>query len=98
LAAKVTIAFQKAADWVEAGHQEQAAKIQVENNFVPGDPVYNAAVLKRYSHAAEYASVSNAAKSLAVSIIVMQALGIVDKNINAEQLQKSSFVFLPGVR
>jgi NitT/TauT family transport system substrate-binding protein len=98
LAAKVTIAFQKAADWIEANHQEQTAKIQVENNFVPGNPAFNAAVLKTYSHAAEYSSVVNAAKAFAVSVKELQAVNIVDKNIDAEQLQKNSFVFLPGVR
>jgi NitT/TauT family transport system substrate-binding protein len=98
LAAKVTIAFQKAADWIEAGHHEEAAKIQVENNFVPGDPAFNATVLKTYSYAPAYSSAANAAQSFAVSVKELQALNIVDKNINPEQFQKNSLVFLPGVR
>ncbi|MDR1535380.1 MAG: ABC transporter substrate-binding protein [Planctomycetota bacterium] len=92
-AAKYTRAMQKAAAWVQ-GNQDEAARIQVEKNYVPGDPEFNAAVLKTFNY---IPSVKRAYEGFGVTAVELKDIGVLGEGVDIDYLQKNSFAFLPGV-
>ena len=87
LAAKYTRALQKASKWV-AEHPEESAQIQVEKKWVPGDPAFNAKILKTYNYIPSYQGAYDAFASTAKQ---MQHVGMLDSGIDVTGLQKESF-------
>jgi len=88
IAAKYTRAMQKASTWI-ASHQDEAAKIQVENKWVPGDPIFNAQVLKTYNY---IPSAKGAYDAFAITAKQLQQVGMLDGQIDVDALQKNSFL------
>jgi NitT/TauT family transport system substrate-binding protein len=93
LAAKYTRAMQKAAAWI-AKNQDETAQIQVEKKYVPGDPVFNASVLKTYNY---IPSVKGAYDAFGITAKQLQQIGILNASLNVENLHKNSFAFFKGV-
>ncbi|MDR1921735.1 MAG: ABC transporter substrate-binding protein, partial [Candidatus Adiutrix sp.] len=92
-AAKYTRAMQKASAWIQ-GHQDEVTQIQVEKNYVPGDPVFNASVLKTFNY---IPSVKGAYDAFGITARELQAIGILAADIDVSALRENSFVALPGV-
>jgi len=90
---KFTRAIQKASAYIQ-GHQEEITRIQIEKNYVPGDPVINAEVLKKFNY---IPSVSGAYKQFTVLAPQLQSIGMVSKDVDVVALQKNSFVELKGL-
>lgn len=93
LAAKYTRAVMKAAKWIEE-NSEEAAKIQLEKNYVTGELEFNAAILESYNY---IPSVSGGYDALTKSVEELQAIGIIRKETDAQALIDNSFVRLDGV-
>ncbi|HEX2946982.1 MAG TPA: ABC transporter substrate-binding protein [Clostridia bacterium] len=92
-ALKYTRAMQKASAWVQK-NQDETARIQVENKWVAGDAEVNAKILKTYNY---IPSVSGAYEAFGITAKQIQAVGMLDKGVDTEALQKNSFVTLDGV-
>ena len=92
-AAKYTRAVQKASAWIQK-NQDETAKLQVDNKWVAGDAIFNAAVLKTYNY---IPSVKGAYDAFGVTAKQLQDVGMLDKSIDVEALQKKSFILLKGV-
>ncbi|MDR0322282.1 MAG: ABC transporter substrate-binding protein [Treponema sp.] len=93
LAVKYTRAMQRAGEYVQ-GHQDEAARIQLENNWVAGDLEVNAQVLKTFYY---IPSVSRAYETFGIMAAELQAIGMLDKDVDVETLRRNSFVFLEGL-
>ncbi len=92
-AAKYTRAMQKASAWVQ-GNQDEATRIQVENKWVAGDAQTNAKVLKTFNY---IPSVQGAYDIFGIVAPQLQAVGMLDADVDVIALQKNSFVFLEGL-
>ena len=92
-AAALTRAIFKGAKWVSANPKE-IAQIEVDKKYVPGDPAVNAKILADYNF---NASVEGGANAVLVGAKEMKNIGVLDKDTDAEQLAKSSFVRLKGI-
>lgn len=88
IAAKYTRAMQAASAWI-AEHQDETAKIQVEKKWVPGDPVFNAAILKTYNY---IPSAKGAYDAFSITAKQLQQVGMLDDKVDVESLQKNSFL------
>lgn len=93
LAAKYTRAVMKAAKWIEE-NSEEAAKIQLDNDYVTGDLEFNARILESYNY---NPSVSGGYSALEKSVFELQEIGIIRKETDAQALITNSFVNLDGV-
>lgn len=93
LAAKYTRAVMKAAKWIEENPKE-AAKIQLDNNYVTGELEFNASILESYNY---NPTVSGGYDALVKSVNELQAIGIIRKETDAQTLIDNSFVKLNGV-
>ncbi|NPV92784.1 MAG: ABC transporter substrate-binding protein [Firmicutes bacterium] len=91
--AAVTRAILKAAEWVSK-NPEEAAKLSVDNKYVPGDYKVNADILAGYNY---QPSVDGGEKALAIAAKKMQEIGILDPSTNTDELAKKTFVRQPGV-
>lgn len=93
IAAKFTDACLKASAWV-AAHPEEAAKIQVEKDYVSGNADDNGAILKTYefrpSVQGGYDALVNVAKEL-------KDIGLLGENTDTDALVKRSFKKFDGV-
>jgi NitT/TauT family transport system substrate-binding protein len=87
MAARYTRAMQKASQWI-AENQDEAARIQVDKKWVPGDPVFNAKVLKTYNYIPSY---QGAYDAFAITAKQMQQVGMLDTAVDVDGLQKESF-------
>ncbi len=81
LADKFTTAIMKASQWVEE-NKDETAKIQVEKEWVSGDPEFNASVLKNYSYKP---SVNGGYEALKVTVPDLQAIGLINKDRDPEE-------------
>lgn len=81
LADKFTTAIMKASLWVEE-NKDETAKIQVEKDWVSGDPEFNASVLKNYSYKP---SVNGGYEALKVTVPDLQAIGLINKDRDPEE-------------
>jgi NitT/TauT family transport system substrate-binding protein len=88
IAAKYTRAMQKASAWI-AKNQDEAAKIQVEKKWVPGDPVFNASILKTYNY---IPSAQGAYDAFGITAKQLQQIGMLDKAVDVDALHKNSFL------
>lgn len=93
IAAKYTRAMQKASAWVQE-NQDEATRIQVENKWVAGDAETNAKVIKTYNY---IPSVQGAYDIFGIVAPQLQAVGMLDADVDVEALRKNSFVFLEGL-
>ena len=93
VAAKYTRAMQKASAWVQE-NQDETTKIQVENKWVAGDAETNAKVLKTYSY---IPSVSGAYDAFGITAKQLQQVGMLDKTVDVDALQKNCFATLDGI-
>jgi len=88
VAAKYTRAMQKASVWIQK-NPDEAAKTQVDKKWVAGDAAFNASVLKTYNF---IPSVSGAYDAFGITAKQLQEVGMLDKNVDADALQKKSFI------
>ncbi len=93
IATKYTRAMQKASAYVQQ-NQDEVAAIQIDNKWVAGDAELNASVLKTFSY---IPSVSGAYDAFAITAPQLQAVGMLDEDVDVEALLKNSFVFLEGI-
>ena len=93
LAEKYTRAVMKAAKWIEE-NPEEAAKIQLEHDYVTGELEFNARILDSYNY---NPTVSGGYDALVKSVNELQAIGIIRKETDAQALIDNSFVKLDGV-
>lgn len=92
-AAKYARAIQKAAHWV-AEHPDEAAQIQVDKKWVPGDPKLNGEVLATYDFRP---SGSGAKEALEVTAKDLKSLGLLKKDTDVAKLVERSYIHLDGV-
>lgn len=88
VAAKYTRAMQKASVWIQK-NPDEAAKTQVDKKWVAGDAAFNASVLKTYNF---IPSVSGAYDAFGITAKQLQEVGMLDKNVDVDALQKKSFI------
>ncbi|WP_052339854.1 ABC transporter substrate-binding protein [Gorillibacterium massiliense] len=93
VAAAFARAVQKGAHWVEE-HPEEAAKLQVDTKWVPGDPVLNGQVLASYDFRP---SGSGAKEALKLTAEDLKQLGLLKASTNIDELVERSYIHLPGV-
>jgi NitT/TauT family transport system substrate-binding protein len=93
IAEKYTRAMQKASAYIQ-GHQEEITRIQNEKNYIPGDPVTNAEVLKKFNY---IPSVSGAYKQFGIIAPQLQEVGMLSTDVNVEALRENSFVYFEGL-
>ncbi|SFL31994.1 ABC transporter substrate-binding protein [Pelosinus propionicus] len=93
IAAKYTRAMQKASAWIQK-NPDEAAKIQVDKKWVAGDAAFNASVLKTYNF---IPSVSGAYDAFGITAKQLQEVGMLDKGVDTDALQKKSFIKLKDV-
>lgn len=93
LAAKYTRAVMKAAKWIEE-NPEEAAKIQLEKEYVTGELEFNANLLASYNY---NPTVSGGYSALEKSVLDLYEIGILRKETDTQALIENSFVKLEGV-
>lgn len=93
IAAMYTRAMQKASAWVSA-NQDEAARIQVENNWVQGDAEENAEVLKTFNY---IPSVSKTYEAFGPTAQQLQEVGLLDASVDINELWENSFAFFDDV-
>ncbi|GHV52676.1 ABC transporter substrate-binding protein [Deltaproteobacteria bacterium] len=98
VAARFTIALQKAAQWISEGNEEELGKILFEKKYVSTSPELNTQILRSYRHDSEIYSIKNTSATFAASSKALQKIGVLDSKVDVEALQKNSFVFLEGVK
>jgi NitT/TauT family transport system substrate-binding protein len=93
-AAKYTRAMQKASAWIQR-NQDETARIQVEKNYVPGDPVFNASVIKTFNY---IPSVKGAYDAFGILAQELKQIGILGEGVDIARLRENSFAVLSGVK
>ncbi|HBC94494.1 MAG TPA: myristoyl transferase [Pelotomaculum sp.] len=93
-AAAITRAILKGAEWVAANPQE-AAKLEAEKGYVPGNTEVNAKTLAHYNYRP---SVDEGEKALYTVTKGMQDIGILNPTTDTEELARNLFVRLEGVK
>jgi NitT/TauT family transport system substrate-binding protein len=92
-AAAITRAILKGAKWVSE-HPQEAAKLEADKKYVPGDAEVNGKTLADYNY---LPSVTGAEEALLAAAKEMKVIGILDPATDAEALARNSFVRLEGV-
>lgn len=87
VAEKFTKAIMKASQWVE-NNKEETAKIQVEKEWVAGDPEFNAKVLSGYNYKP---SLLGGLEALKITVPDLQAIGLINRDKNAEEFINNAF-------
>lgn len=90
---KIVSAIQKASVWVSQ-NIDQAAEIQLSNDWLVGNLAIDRQVLKTFKY---QTSVSEVQKGLTRNIIDMKKLGLIKKDTDTDLLAKESFFKLPGL-
>jgi NitT/TauT family transport system substrate-binding protein len=93
IAAKYTRAMQKASAWIQ-DNKDEVAQIQVDNKWVAGDVKVNAEVLKTFNYIPSY---SGAYDIFGIIAPQLQAVGMLDADIDVKALQENSFVLLDDI-
>lgn len=86
IAKKFTTAVMKASQYVENNKQE-VAQIQVDNEWVSGDPEFNASVLENYNYKPDLDGGYNALK---ITVPDLQAIGLISADTNADEFIENS--------
>lgn len=94
IAAKYTLAMQKAAKWVE-NHKEETVDIQLDKHYVAGDKDINLTSLNSYSFIPSYSGSYKAFKAIASDL---QDIGVISKDTNIAALRKNSFLKVNDVK
>lgn len=94
IARKYTLAMQEATKWV-AKHQAEAARIQVQDKYVAGNPLTNLAAMKTYNWEASYNGGKQDFLQVAESL---QKIGVVSKDVDVNALVNHSFLKEKGVQ
>ncbi|MDR1612062.1 MAG: ABC transporter substrate-binding protein [Planctomycetota bacterium] len=90
-AVSYTRAMQRAALWIQA-NPDATTRIQVERNYVPGDPVFNASILKTFNY---IPSVQGAYDAFGITAVELLNIGILSADVDVEELRTSSFALFP---
>jgi len=93
IAAQFTRAVIRASQWVENNPLE-AAKIQIEKNYVAGDADFNASLLASYSY---NPSVRGGYDALKNTINEFKTIKLLNDETNTQKLLENSFIFFDGV-
>jgi NitT/TauT family transport system substrate-binding protein len=93
IAEKFTRAIQKASAYIQ-GHEDEITALQIEKNYVAGDPAVNAKVIKKFNY---IPSVEGAYKQFGIVAPQLQEIGMLSKEINVEALRKNSFAEFKGL-
>lgn len=93
IAEKFTKAIMKASQWVE-NNKEETAKIQVEKEWVAGDPAFNATVLSSFNYKP---SLSGGLEALKITVPDLQAIGLINKDKNAEEFINNAYLKLENL-
>jgi NitT/TauT family transport system substrate-binding protein len=88
VALKFTKAMQEASIYVQS-NQDEVAQIQVDKNYVAGDPKVNAEVLKTLYY---IPSAKGAYDAFAITAPQLQDIGLLEADVNIDALQKNSFL------
>ena len=94
IAEKYTRAMQNASEWIQ-NNQDETTKLQVDKKWVPGDPVFNASVLKTYNY---HPSAKGAYDAFSITAKQLQQVGMLDKSVDVEALHKNSFFIIKDVK
>ncbi|MBR1443029.1 MAG: ABC transporter substrate-binding protein [Firmicutes bacterium] len=90
IAKKFTTAIMKSSKWVSE-NIEETAKIQVEKEWVSGDPEFNAKVLSTYNYKP---SVKGGLEALKTSVPDLKAIGLISDNKTEDEFINDVFVDL----
>lgn len=94
VAAKYTLAMQKASQWIE-NHKEETVGIQLSKNYVAGDKDTNLTSLNSYSFKPSYSGAYNSFASVANDL---QKIGILSDDIDIKALRDNSFLKVNNVK
>ena len=83
----------EAALWVQA-NPDEAAKLQVENNWVSGDAEFNASVLKQYNYKP---SLQGGLEALKLSAPALQEIGLIKDTTNIDDFVNNTFYEIEGL-
>ncbi|MCC8191044.1 MAG: ABC transporter substrate-binding protein, partial [Planctomycetes bacterium] len=92
-AARFTRAMQQASAWIQA-NPDETTHIQVDNNYVAGDPELNASILKTYNY---IPSVKGAYDAFEITAVELQNIGILPAEVDIDFLRENSFAFFSDV-
>ena len=93
VAKNYTKAMMEAALWVQA-NPDEAAKLQVENNWVSGDAEFNASVLKQYNYKP---SLQGGLEALKLSAPALQEIGLIKDTTNIDDFVNNTFYEIEGL-
>lgn len=93
VAKKFTKAMMEAALWVQE-NQDEAAKIQVEKEWVSGDAEFNASVLKQYNYKP---SLQGGLEALKLSAPALQEIGLIKETTNIDDFINNTFYEIEGL-
>lgn len=92
--AKMTLkAIQKACIFVEE-NPEEAAKLQIEKNYVAGDVELNSRLLKSYNY---NPSIEGAKDSVYKNVVALQKLGLISNDLSPEAVLDKIFYEIEGI-
>lgn len=89
VAAAFTRAILKASVWVNE-HPEEAAQIQVDKNYIAGDPAFNAEILKSYNY---LPSVQGGYEAIKLSAQQLTDIGILKEGTDAKAFADHAYLF-----
>lgn len=93
-AAAATRALMKGAAYVST-HQDEVAKMMVEEKYVPGNPDLIARLLKSYNYVP---SVDGGEAAVKLGIKEMKAIGVLEASTDEKEFSEKLFKRLPGVK
>jgi len=93
IAEKYTRAMQKASAYIK-GHEDEITRLQIEKNYVAGNPEVNAKVIKKFNY---IPTVDGAYKQFGVIAPQLQEIGMLTKEVDVVALQKNSFAYFKGL-
>jgi NitT/TauT family transport system substrate-binding protein len=71
-------------------HPDEAAQIQVDKNYLAGDPAFNASVLKSYNY---LPSVQGGYDAIKLSVQQLTDIGILKAGTDAAEFADNSYLF-----
>ena len=93
VAAAFTRAVLRAAVWVNE-HPEETAQLQIDRNYVAGDPEFNASVLSGYNY---MPSVQGGYDAINLSVAQLTDIGILKEGTVAKDFADASYLFFDDV-
>ncbi|MBQ1311560.1 MAG: ABC transporter substrate-binding protein, partial [Blautia sp.] len=93
VAAAFTRAVLRASVWVDE-HPEETAQLQIEKNYVAGDPAFNASVLSSYNY---IPSVQGGYDAINLSVAQLTDIGVLKEGTVAKEFADGSYLFFDDV-